>query len=392
LAPLAIALSGCAVVLHPAGDVAAQQRDLLVESTLLMLLIIVPVMVATVLFAWRYRQSNHQARYEPDWDHSTQLELLIWGAPLLIIICLGAMTWMGSHLLDPYRPLDREAARQEAPGADAPLEVQVVALDWKWLFIYPQYGVATVNELAAPVDRPIDFHITSATVMNSFFIPSLAGQIYAMPGMETKLHAIINKPGDYRGISANYSGAGFSGMHFVFHSLSGAGFDQWIAGVKARGSGLSRTVYMSLEQPSENEPVHAYASVDAGLYRAILNLCVDPGKMCTGQMMAIDAKGGLGLAGVNNVLPLEYDKFARRGAPLGAAPSYVASLCLPSKAGGQAMSMGSETTPPSSGKSSAQSTQASARAPVLGAGLVSPSGYLDRISFVQPAGTTSLNR
>ena len=352
-----------------------------------MLLIIVPVMAATVLFAWRYRHSNHEARYEPDWDHSTQLELLIWGGPLLIIICLGAMTWMGSHLLDPYRPLDREAARQEAPGAAAPLEVQVVALDWKWLFIYPQYGVATVNELAAPTGRPIDFHITSSSVMNSFFIPALAGQIYAMPGMETQLHAIINKPGDYRGISANYSGAGFSGMHFTFHSLSGADFDQWIAGVKTRGTGLSRTTYIALERPSENEPVHAYANVDAGLYKAILNLCVEPGKMCMGQMTAIDAKGGLGLAGVNNVLPLEYDKFARRGAPLGTAPSYVASLCLPGKAG-QAMSMGGETAPPPSGKSAAPTTQASARSPVLGAGLAPPSGKLDRVSLVQTAMTS----
>lgn len=150
------ALSGCnLVVLNPAGDVASQQGDLVVISTLLMLLIIVPVMALTVLFAWRYRQSNNTARYEPDWDHSTQLELVIWAAPLLIIICLGAITWVTTHKLDPYRPLDRIAADKPVPAGAKPLDVQVVALDWKWLFVYPEYGIASVNEMAAPVDRQI---------------------------------------------------------------------------------------------------------------------------------------------------------------------------------------------------------------------------------------------
>ena len=197
------------VVLSPSGDIAAGQRDLLVESTFLMLLIIVPVLVLVALFAWKFRASNQDAVYKPDWDHSTHLELAIWSAPLVIVICLGALTWLGTHLLDPYRPLNRAAQRQGA-GAAAPLEVQVVALDWKWLFFYPQYGIATVNEMAAPINRPINFKITSASVMNSFYIPALAGQIYAMPAMETQLHAIISHPGDYKGIAANYNGAGFS--------------------------------------------------------------------------------------------------------------------------------------------------------------------------------------
>lgn len=223
LLPLIFLLSGCnAVVLNPSGDIALQQRDLVVISTALMLLIIIPVMALIVLFAWRYRHSNTSARYEPDWDHSTQLELVIWAAPLLIIICLGALTWMGTHLLDPFRPLSRVSAGQLASGEATPLEVSVVALDWKWLFIYPDEGIATVNELAAPVDRPINFRITASSVMNSFYIPALAGQIYAMPGMETKLHAVINRPGVYKGFSANYSGAGFSGMHFAFHGQSSA--------------------------------------------------------------------------------------------------------------------------------------------------------------------------
>src|SRR3569832_840145 len=241
-------LSGCnSVLLNPSGSVAAQQSHLIVQSTFLMLLIVIPVIVLTVVFAWKYRQSNKEATYTPDWDHSTQLELVIWAAPLLIIICLGALTWMGTHLLDPYRSLDRVSSNHPVPAKTAPLVVNVVALDWKWLFIYPEYGIATVNDLAAPVDRPISFRITSATVMNSFYIPALAGQIYAMAGMETKLHAVINEPGTFEGFSANYSGAGFSGMRFTFHGLDKRGFDAWMAKAKSGGGDLSREAYMQLE-------------------------------------------------------------------------------------------------------------------------------------------------
>ncbi|WP_448950817.1 ubiquinol oxidase subunit II [Labrys neptuniae] len=326
--PLLGLLAGCnAVVLNPSGDIAAQQRDLLVFSTLLMLVIILPVMAVTVLFAWRYRQSNKAARYEPDWDHSTQLELVIWAAPLLIIIILGAITWTGTHLLDPYRPLERVAAGRPVAKDVKPLEVQVVALDWKWLFIYPEYNLASVNEMAAPVDRPINFKITASAVMNSFYIPALAGQIYAMPAMETKLHAVINAPGEYEGISANYSGAGFSGMRFRFHGLDQAGFDQWIAKARAGGGKLDRPTYLALERPSQNVPVRYYNGVDEDLYHAILNLCVDANKMCMDKMMAVDAKGGLGKEGINNVRPLLYDKYARRGAVFGPEPYYVSSYC-----------------------------------------------------------------
>jgi cytochrome o ubiquinol oxidase subunit 2 len=328
LFPLAVLLSGCDfVVLAPAGDVAAQQRDLLVSSTFLMLLIIVPVMALTVLFAWRYRQSNTAATYAPDWDHSTKLELVIWAAPLLIVICLGALTWLGTHLLDPYRRIDRIEPGQPVTQNHKPLRVEVVALDWKWLFIYPDYGIASVNELAAPVNQPIDFRITSSTVMNSFYIPALAGQIYAMPAMETKLHAVINQPGSYTGFSANYSGAGFSGMRFAFHGFSDKDFEQWVAQARSAQATLTRDSYLALERPSENEPVRHYASIDPDLYGAILNLCVERGKMCMNEMMSIDARGGLGLAGVRNTLPLQYDKLARRGAVFGNEPSYVASIC-----------------------------------------------------------------
>ena len=237
--PLCAALAACdAVVLNPSGDIAAQQRDLLVTSTVLMLLIIVPVMALTVFFAWRYRHTNRQARYEPDWHHSMRLELVIWSAPLLIIICLGALTWLGTHLLDPYRPLDRIAPGQPVPEDARALEVNVVALDWKWLFIYPQYGVATVNELAVPVNQPISLRITASSVMNSLYIPELAGQVYAMPGMETRLHGVLNKVGTSQGFSANYSGAGFSGMRLTLRGLAPADFDRWVATRQVRKRNL----------------------------------------------------------------------------------------------------------------------------------------------------------
>ncbi|MGJ4930099.1 ubiquinol oxidase subunit II [Bradyrhizobium sp. HKCCYLS2038] len=341
---LGLALGGCnLVVLAPSGDVAAQQRDLVIIATVLMLLIVVPVMVATAMIAWRYRQSNQAATYTPDWDHSTQLELLIWAAPLLIIICLGAVTWMGTHLLDPYRTLGRISADRAVTPQDKPLEVNVVALDWKWLFIYPEYGIASLNELAAPVNRPLDFRITSSSVMNSFYIPALAGQIYAMPGMQSRLHAVINKPGVYRGFSANYSGSGFSGMRFAFHGLSDAEFSSWVEKAKASGTQLGKSEYLMLERPSANEPVRYYASVDGDLFRAILNMCVETGKMCMSEMMAIDARGGMGMAGISNTLPLAYDKFAGRGAVFGAEPSFVAGgVCLP---GDQVTRMAEDSSP-----------------------------------------------
>jgi cytochrome o ubiquinol oxidase subunit 2 len=313
-------LGGCRmVVLDPAGDVAAQQRDLVLEATALMLIVIVPVIVLTLVFARRYRASNHAARYEPDWDHSTQLELVIWAVPLLIIICLGALTWVSTHLLDPYRGLTRLDAQRAVPAAVTPLRVDVVALDWKWLFIYPQYGIATVNELAAPVDRPIEFRITSATVMNAFYVPALAGMVYAMPAMQMQLHAVINQVGVYDGFSANYSGAGFSGMHFAFRGVTAADFDSWVQKARQSGGNLDRAAYLQLAQPSQNEPVRRYARTDPALFGAILGLCVEAGRMCTQQMMAIDMSGGAGVASAF-ALGKSGDAGAGRS-------GYVAALC-----------------------------------------------------------------
>jgi cytochrome o ubiquinol oxidase subunit 2 len=290
-------LSGCnMVLLNSSGAVASQQSHLIVVSTFLMLLIVVPVIALTLGFAWRYRQSNTEAAYAPDWDHSTQLELVIWAAPLLIIIALGAITWISTHTLDPYRPLnpghavlsanEERAASKGTGGAGTtastytaaenvrPLVIDVIALDWKWLFIYPEQGIATVNEVAAPVDVPIQFNITASSVMNSFFVPALAGQIYAMPGMQTQLNAVMNRAGDYEGFSANYSGAGFSGMHFRFQGLDREGFDHWIESAKNASARLEMADYQQLAKPSEREPVHRYSAVAGGLYDAILNQCV----------------------------------------------------------------------------------------------------------------------
>jgi cytochrome o ubiquinol oxidase subunit II len=270
------------VLLHPAGAVAAQQGHLIVVSTVLMLLVIVPVIALTVLFAWRYRQSNSQATYAPDWDHSTQLELVIWAAPLLIIIALGAVTWISTHTLDPYRPLHHSDPARPVAAAVKPLTVEVVALDWKWLFIYPDQGIAVVNELAAPVDVPITFKITASSVMNSFFIPALAGQIYAMPGMETQLHAVINRAGDYEGFSANYSGAGFSDMRFKFRGVSAQDFNRWVQAARTDGRTLDRDRYLQLQRPSERDPVQRYATVAPNLYETILDRTVTGSNLTPG--------------------------------------------------------------------------------------------------------------
>lgn len=323
-------LSGCGwVVMSPSGDVAVQQRDLILYSTYLMLIVIVPVIILTLLFAWRYRANSAraEAEYSPDWDHSTLLELVIWAIPLLIIIALGALTWTSTHLLDPYRPLDRIDSQRAVAPDTKPLVVEVVALDWKWLFIYPEQGIAAVNEMAAPVDRPIHFKLTSSSVMNSFFVPALAGQIYAMGGMQTTLHAVINRAGEYEGFSANYSGAGFSDMRFKFHGLADADFDKWVANARQDSAQLDRAAYLQLEQPSEREPVRRYGTVAPNLFHAILNRCVEPNRMCMDEMMAIDARGGLGITGTYAITSLDAATRQALGLYRMPARNYVAAFC-----------------------------------------------------------------
>src|SRR5215470_15272823 len=284
-------LGGCdMVVLRPSGYVAAQQGQLVVISTLLMLIIIVPVIALTLLFAWHYRASNAKAHYTPDWDHSIQLELVIWAGPLLIIIALGALTWIGTHTLDPYRALTRIDSSRSLSIEAEPLKIEVVALDWKWLFIYPDHGVAVVNELAIPVDIPVHFTITSSSVMNSFYVPALAGQIYAMPSMATTLHAVINKRGEYEGFSANYSGGGFNNMRFKLLGMNAGEFDSWLQKARASKDGLTREAYLDLEKPSEREPVRRYGTVTADLFDLVVNRCVDIRKVCVRHMMGAHAE------------------------------------------------------------------------------------------------------
>jgi cytochrome o ubiquinol oxidase subunit II len=301
-------LAGCGmVVMSPSGDVAVQQKNLIIASTGLMMLVIVPVIALAFLFAWHYRASNTEATYDPEWHHSTQLEVVIWTIPLLIIMALGAMTWVSTHVLDPFRPLSRLGPNRPVPAGVKPLEVQVVALDWKWLFIYPEYGIASVNEMAAPVDRPIVFRLTSSSVWNTFYVPALAGMIYTMPGMETKLNAVINKEGEFMGLSGHYSGTGFSRMNFNFRGLPQQGFDEWVAKAKAAASPLSRDAYLQLEKPSEAEPVRHYSTVESGLYDAILGMCATPGQMCVTEMHHIDRSGGANEGHEENRRRLEYD-------------------------------------------------------------------------------------
>lgn len=301
-----VLLTGCnMVVMSPSGDIAAQQRDLIVVSTILMLIIIVPVLAMTLYFAWHYRQSNTAAKYDPEWHHSTGLEVAIWSAPLAIIIALGAITWVSTHKLDPYRPLERLDAARPVTEEMKPITVEVVALDWKWLFFYPEYGIATVNEMAAPVDVPINFKLTASSVMNSFYVPALAGMIYTMPGMETKLHAVLNKPGTFEGMSAHYSGAGFSYMNFKTTSTDTAGFDKFVAGVKAMPNRLDTARYLELEKPSEKVPPMGFGGIEQGLFTRIVQMCVKPGTPCMTESM--QHGGGHGSA-VNSRLPQQGER------------------------------------------------------------------------------------
>lgn len=258
----ALSLSGCNLdVLNPKGSVGAAEKALIATSTWAMLIVVIPVILLTLWFAWRYRASNRNAAYAPNWSHSTVIEVVIWTVPTLIILFLGVLTWKTTHALDPYKPLESSVK---------PIDVEVVALDWKWLFIYPELGIASVNQLAIPVGTPVNFRITSDSVMNSFFIPQLGGQVYAMAGMQTRLHLIADEPGNYAGTSANFSGRGFSDMNFRTLAEPREQFDAWVRKVKASPEQLDATVYGSVAQPSEKTPVRYFSSVDPRLFHNII--------------------------------------------------------------------------------------------------------------------------
>lgn len=249
-------------VLNPKGTIAEQQKNLLIFSTALMLLVIVPVFFMAFYFAYKYRETNKKSRYTPNWDSNKKLEFAWWFLPFIIIFVLGVTTYRTSHSLDPFRPIATQ---------NKPLNVQVVALQWKWLFIYPEHNVASLNYLQLPQNTPINFSITSDAPMNSFWIPQLGSQIYAMPGMSTKLHLLADTPGTYRGVSANISGEGFAGMDFKVNVDSEVDFLQWIAKSKTVNSPLNGSVYEKLVQPSSNSPEATFSSVSNDLYdRAIM--------------------------------------------------------------------------------------------------------------------------
>ena len=265
LAGLALfTLAGCqGGILDPKGQVGVDEKYLIIVATLLMLVVVIPVIVMTLFFAWKYREGRSHEIYAPKWSHSKKIELVVWIIPIIIILILGTITWRSTHELDPYKPLVHEKDH---------IVIEVVSLNWKWLFIYPEQGVASVNELAFPTDVPVEFKITSDTTMNSFFIPQLGGQIYSMAGMETQLHLIANEAGTYDGFSANYSGEGFSGMQFkAIATPDEAGFDAWVDKLKQAPDTLSPATYKQLAQQSENNPVHYYGQVSSDMFHHILN-------------------------------------------------------------------------------------------------------------------------
>jgi cytochrome o ubiquinol oxidase subunit 2 len=260
-APLLAASCQPAGILDPQGPVASAQRLLLINSTGIMLVVVVPVILATLAFAWWYRSSNPRASHAPDESYEGRVEFVTWSIPALIVILLGGVIWIGSHQLDPRAPI---------PANAPPLRVEVVALDWKWLFIYPDQGIAAVNQLVVPVGTPVQFRLTSATVMNSFFVPQLGSQIYTMGGMTTHLNLLADKPGEYPGFSANFSGDGFAEMRFIAKAAPAADFAAWVAQAKGSGTALDAAAYAELAKPSIAVPPKAYRSVEPRLFDRII--------------------------------------------------------------------------------------------------------------------------
>ena len=258
-------VSGCDLkhipVLDPQGPIALAERNLLLAAVVLMLVVIIPVFIMTILFAWRYRSSNTQAHYAPDWSYSARIDAVFWLVPALIVIALGILLWSNTHKLDPYKRLD---------SAVQALEVDVVAQDWKWLFIYPRQEIAVVNQLVFPSRTPLSLRITSDTVMNSFFIPALGGQIYAMAGMQTRLQLLADAPGKFTGRNMQYSGAGFSDQHFEAIASPAEDFDAWLAKVRQAPRRLDQSAYRALAAPSRGHPVTYYSAVEPDLFDTII--------------------------------------------------------------------------------------------------------------------------
>src|SRR5262245_57546337 len=266
----AAALGGCSEgVLDPKGPIASAERLIMLNSTGIMLAIVIPTMLATLGVAWWFRSSNARSRYLPDFEYSGRLEMLVWSIPIMTILLVGGVAWISSYDLDPPKPI---------ASAVKPVRVQAVSLDWKWLFIYPDEGIATVNQLTVPVGTPISFELTSAGVMNSFFVPQLAGQIYTMAGMATRLNLRADHPGTYRGMSANYSGAGFSDMQFNVEAVPAENYAAWVAATRGNGPVLDEQTYGNFAKPSQAVTPFTYGSVARDLFRNIVRTAMQSGE------------------------------------------------------------------------------------------------------------------
>jgi cytochrome o ubiquinol oxidase subunit 2 len=262
---LALALSGCGLaqspVLDPKGPITLLERDLLFDAFGLMLIVVIPVFLMAFIFVWFYRPVSKHDVYKPDWGYSVWMDSLVWLVPAALVLAIGTMVWESTHKLDPYKPIEAE---------QPPLEVQVVAQDWKWLFLYPEQGIAVVNELAFPSGRPLSLKITSDTVMNSFLIPALGGQIYAMAGMESRLHLLADEPGTFRGRNMQYSGTGFANQFFDAHAMSEQDFEAWVAKAGQASEQLDAAAYEELAKPGQLHPVTYYASFEPDLFATII--------------------------------------------------------------------------------------------------------------------------
>jgi cytochrome o ubiquinol oxidase subunit II len=264
----AATLGGCSEgVLDPKGPVAAAERLILFNSLGIMLAIVIPTILTTLGVAWWFRSSNTRARHLPNFDYSGRLEILVWSVPAMTVLLVGGVAWVGSHDLDPSKPIASPAKS---------LRVQVVSLDWKWLFIYPDQGIATVNQLTIPVGTPVSFELTSTGVMNSFFVPQLGGQIYTMAGMMTRLHVEADHPGTYPGLSAQFSGDGFADMRFNVEALPAESFAQWVDATRNAGPVLDAPAYTDLAKPSHAVAPFTYRSVAPNLFKRLLTAGMDP--------------------------------------------------------------------------------------------------------------------
>ena len=281
-AVLTLLLSSCEnlAVLNPKGIIAKSEMHLLIDATLLMLIVVIPVIILTFVIVWKYRASNKNAKYTPDKAHSTILEIVCWSIPGIIILILATITWISSHKLDPYRPLDTKSK---------PLVIQAIALDWRWMFVYPEQHIATINYIQIPVHKQIKFLITADAPMNSLEIPQLAGQIYAMTGMQTKLHLMANEAGVYRGLSTNYSGDGFANMVFWVHAGSEQQFAKWVQKVQRSPRRLTMAAYNEVAKPSKDSSAQFFSAPAKNLFnRVIMKYMMPPSSKSS--MMKHDSK------------------------------------------------------------------------------------------------------